>query len=338
VGSLSSEFEPLYAANKGISYGKRLLPQVLDKLARENPDHTIGIITNPGTLPALSFTSLRSSQLAIAVNFTSHWLSDLLGKDPYETIPFIGLQDFRYWVMTLASIKTGHPLFLASPGNAVPNTVSLLNAANCDVLCYSGGGSPLELHVKALESAIPSLRIHEIPSLEQTIIVKAFQYRYNKTYEDAKRDTVLILHTSGSTGNPKPIPLNNAYLRRTDCDVLAPVPVGRILADLTLSRKKGLCYLGAPLFHKSGTLLLSISLFKGTTIALGPPDLPTSGEVACAIVRSVKLSGITTVPFIEDAVFRAHGEEPKDQLLDLDHIFSFGGKLFLSPSSARTSC
>jgi hypothetical protein len=69
---------------------------------------------------------------------------------------------------------------------------------------------------------------------------------------------------------------------------------------------------------------------KGRTNVLGPVDQPPSGEVACAIVRSAKLTRIITVPFIEDAIFGAHGEELKNRLLGLDHICSFGGKLLLS--------
>jgi hypothetical protein len=47
MGSLNSEIRPLHTVNKGISLGKRLLPQVLDKLAAECPNHTIGIMATP---------------------------------------------------------------------------------------------------------------------------------------------------------------------------------------------------------------------------------------------------------------------------------------------------
>jgi acyl-coenzyme A synthetase/AMP-(fatty) acid ligase len=126
--------------------------------------------------------------------------------------------------MILAAIKTGHPLLLASPGNAIVNTTSLLKAANCDVVFYSGPGSPLEVHVKALQNTNPGKRTYEVPSLEQMIAVKSGPYPYNKTYEQAKQDTVLFLHTSGSTGDSKPIRINNAFLARVDADVLVPVP------------------------------------------------------------------------------------------------------------------
>src|SRR5450756_1044059 len=112
MGSLSNDDLELGVAyhppSKDLNHGKQLLPHVLDKLAAEDPDHAVGIIANPGTMPNLTFTSLSSSQMANAVNFTSHWLRKLLDKDPYETITFIGLQDYRYWIMILAAMKTGH--------------------------------------------------------------------------------------------------------------------------------------------------------------------------------------------------------------------------------------
>lgn len=275
MGSLSNDdmgFQtPFYRPTKIVDHGKRLLPQALDKLAAEDPEHIIGIIANPGTMPNLTFTSLTSSQMANAVNFTSYWLRELVDKDPYETIAFIGLQDFRYWTITLAAMNTGHPLLLTSPRNAIVNNVSLLNAANCNRVLYSGGGSPLEAHVKELQSIISGLHIHEVPGLEQMIAVKSGLYPYNKTFEEAKKDTVVLLHTSGSTGHPKPIRINNAFLSRMDLDILAPLPSGTMLAGLTLSRRKRLNYLGAPLFHLSGLYVMAMSLFFSKTQLFSAP-------------------------------------------------------------------
>ena len=317
--------------SKESNHVNKLLPQVLDTIATEDPDHIIGFIANPGTMPNLTFSSLSSSQMANAVNFTSYWLRSLLDKDPYATISFVGLQDYRYWIMILAAIKTGHPLLLASPRNAVVNSASLLHAANCNAIFYTGRGSPLEAHVKAVQSAVSGLKIYEVPSLEQMIAVTSGPYPYNKTYEQAKKDTVLFLHTSGSTGDPKPIRLNNAFLARMCADELAPVPPGRVLAGSNLARKKGLSYMGAPLFHSSGICALAVVLGVMNTLVLGPVDQPLSGEVACAIVRSLKLNAINAVPFIHEAIFGTHGDELKDRLIELDHVNSFGGESFSVP-------
>jgi acyl-coenzyme A synthetase/AMP-(fatty) acid ligase len=332
MGSLSNddlEFgASYYPPIKETNYGKQLLPHILDRLAAEDPDHLIGVIANSGTMPNLTFTSLSSSQMANAVNFTSHWLRELLDKDPEKTISFIGLQDYRYWIMILAAMKTGHPLLLASPRNAIVNNVSLLSAANCNIMFYSGGSSPLKAHVIDLQHAISGLRIHEIPSMEQMMAVKSDHYPYNKTFEEAKSDTVLVLHTSGSTGNPKPIRINNAFLARASYDNFAPVPEGRELAGSNLARKKGFTYLGAPLFHVSGLYTMAVGLNRTNTTVVGPIDHPPSGDVACAIVKSIKLTAIIAVPYLHDAIFGVNGEELMDRFTELHHISSFGGELF----------
>lgn len=333
MGSLSNDemaFAPQYQRpSKNTDSSIRLLPQALDKLAADAPDHVIGIIANPGTMPNLSFTSLSSAQMANAVNFTAHWLHSLLDKDPYETICYIGLQDFRYWIMTLAAIKTGHPLLLASARNAITNNISLLDTANCNVIFYSGAGTPYETHVKNLESAVSGLRTYEVPSLETMTTIKFGHYPYNKTFEEAKKDVALFLHTSGSTGNPKPIRITNTYLCRIDIVHLLPVPDGKILAGVRLARKKRLAYLGAPLFHMSGVISMCVSLFLESTTVLGPVDHLPSGEVAGAIIRNIRLNALAAVPFILDDVFGTKGEELKEHFADLDYVASFGGELLL---------
>jgi len=106
---------------KAIEYGKRLLPTVLDEMAIEEPTHVLGMSANSST-PPFMFSSLTAAQLANAVNCMAYRLDDLLGKVPTgkpdsSTIAFVGLQDFRYWVMELAAMKTGRPLLMPSPKN-----------------------------------------------------------------------------------------------------------------------------------------------------------------------------------------------------------------------------
>jgi len=96
-----------------------------------------------------------------------------------------------------------------------------------------------------------------------------------------------------------------------------------------LAKKKGLTYLGAPLFHISGLCTMSVALYRMNTTVVGPIDYSPSADVACAIVRSTKLNAISAVPFIHDAIFGPNREELKDQFTDLHGVTSFGGELFL---------
>lgn len=42
------------------------------------------------------------------------------------------------------------------------------------------------------------------------------QYPYNKTFDEAKREPFMVLHSSGSTGLPKPITIYHSVLATVD--------------------------------------------------------------------------------------------------------------------------
>ncbi|TVY94169.1 Non-canonical non-ribosomal peptide synthetase [Lachnellula willkommii] len=311
-----------------IKHGQRLLPQVIDAWATEDPDYIVGMMakSNSNSIP-LDFINLSVSQLANAVNYTSYWLDETLGVkagDSIETIAFIGLQDFRYWAMYYAAIKTGRRLLLPSPRNALPNTTSLINATNCKTLFYSG---PLASQAEALQKLIPSLNTLPLPSLDTMIASPTPHYPYGKTWAEAKDDVVMIVHTSGSTGNPKPIFFTNTILNRTDCDVLTPHVEGRELATTALCKKGKRCFVGSNFFHLSGILFATTALFGRSTAVWGPADQLPSGKIAGEVVKSVGISGMVMVPSVCDSVFLDHGEELIPHLSGLEHICWLGGPL-----------
>ena len=79
--------------------------------------------------------------------------------------------------------------------------------SKCDVtVLVSASG----IAVKDLLDSRPTRHLL-IPDLDELLEAKPVQhYPYNKTYEEAKFDPYLILHSSGTTGFPKPIRMNHA--------------------------------------------------------------------------------------------------------------------------------
>ena len=62
-----------------------------------------------------------------------------------------------------------------------------------------------------------------IPDLEQWLDEDlAAIYPYDKTFENAQHEPVVILHTSGSTGLPKPIVWTHAGMASSDAQGLLP--------------------------------------------------------------------------------------------------------------------
>lgn len=315
--------------------GQRLLPHVVDYDAAENPDVVVGLIAKPSTngRTPYDFTVLTISLFANAVSYTARWLDSKLGSSSRQTIGYIGLQDFRYAIMELAAMKTGNVILLPSTRNAVSNTVHLMEVTKCDVLFYSGVGTPIENHAKLLQKAMKFSRLqrHDIPSFEEMISSDAPHYPYTKTYEEAKNEAAIILHTSGSTGDPKPINLTHAFLRRADSEHLTPLIKDRVHADL-----RGLespMYCGSPFFHLSGVGTMLKALFDHTAIVIGPPDAPSTPKTACDIARSIELRSVMAAPHIIDALFMEHGEELKEHFSKLINVIWFGGNYISSHST-----
>ena len=69
------------------------------------------------------------------------------------------------------------------------------------------------------------LNIAEVDELLDTKLVP--DYAYNKAFEEASHEPFCVLHTSGSTGNPKPIFWKHSMLATLDATRLLPESAGR---------------------------------------------------------------------------------------------------------------
>ena len=83
-----------------------------------------------------------------------------------------------------------------SPRNSVDAHVSLFALQKCDTVILP---EPRPPYVAALLAAHP-MRILRIPNLDELLNVESSNYEYKKSFEEARRDTLVSLHTSGSTG------------------------------------------------------------------------------------------------------------------------------------------
>lgn len=92
-------------------------------------------------------------------------------------------------------------MFFTSPRNSIPAHIHLFNCLGCQTMLTS---SPVPPVVNAIAGAHP-LKVLEIPSVHDLLHKKYPQYPYNKTFEEAKDEPLLALHTSGTTGIPKPL-------------------------------------------------------------------------------------------------------------------------------------
>lgn len=250
-------------------WGERLLPQILDDEAVKDPDRLIGIMAKSEDI-SQGFDRLTASQLAHAVNYLASWIDARVEKSQGQSSPivigYIGISDFRYWAMFYASVKAGCPLLIPSTRNALPNTKTFLDSTKCSHLFYV---SAMHAQAIALQELCPDLQVFQVPSFDEMLSSPAKHYPYRKTWAEAKDDVFLIVHTSGSTGFPKPLSYTHSWIGCTEKNKFAkPLESGRELASQAQLKEGDLVYLGTPFFHLSGIAFGFTTLFNRTTAVM----------------------------------------------------------------------
>lgn len=111
-------------------------------------------------------------------------------------------------------------LFL-SPKNNAEGALAALEATNCNVWVNAGDVSPVPL-VKEILQKRP-MKVLRVPTLDELLdATPTDAFPYTKTFEEAINDPFCFLHTSGTTGVPKPIPWSHGLIGTMDAVRLLP--------------------------------------------------------------------------------------------------------------------
>lgn len=312
-----------HPSDAALKRANRLLPTILQEEALRDPQRVVAMVARSSDI-SKGFDKLTTGQFLHAVNYTAHWMDSQIGNSSTpETIAFVGLQDFRYPIMDIAAMKTGNPLLLASPRNALVNTISLLTATNCSKLFYASHYSEL---AATLFGAIPDLKTFEIPSIQEMTTKNTEPYPYTKSWEAHKDEIALVIHTSGSTGAPKPMKCSHAYLNGfIHNSTLFPDVPGRVTAGFKLLGKDNLLLCGCSFFHGSGLVASFTTIALGSTYVCGPPDLPSSGRILHDIMKVLPIHGLINAPSVTEQLFLENCHDLEEEISALKHICWLGG-------------
>ena len=89
-------------------YGKRLLPQVVDEIARSGPDRIYASFPLSVDL-SKGFHDVTFRNMAQAANHLAWWLEAHFGRSTNsETVAYMGVPDLRTAVFFLAAVKCGY--------------------------------------------------------------------------------------------------------------------------------------------------------------------------------------------------------------------------------------
>jgi acyl-CoA synthetase (AMP-forming)/AMP-acid ligase II len=169
-------------------------------------------------------------------------------------------------------------MLFTSPRNTLDGHLNVLEKSDCHIF-LSASNSHIDVQPILGQRPMRTLIVPELNELLDPSPVEV--YPYAKSFRDACHDPCLVLHTTGSTGLPKPIVWKNGMLTTYEAWRLVP-PVDGYVPTTEIYQQATRAYTSMPLFHTSGiNAAITWALCLGVTLVFGDPHmLPNPAYVA----------------------------------------------------------
>ncbi|TGO47244.1 hypothetical protein BCON_0287g00140 [Botryotinia convoluta] len=197
-------------ARAPLPQAKTLLVHIVDHMAKTKPQALYAECPASPVTYDEGFRKVTYKDFANAINGVAWCLHDDFGVGKeLETLAYIGPNNFIYPSLIFGAAKAEYKVLLLSPRNSVAAQLDLIKVTKCKTFITSG--RPLPSVTAILDAASSALQTLEIPTIEDLLNTPSKNYPYEKTFDEVCDEPLVVMHTSGSTGFPKPISWTNGF-------------------------------------------------------------------------------------------------------------------------------
>ncbi|KAK3367615.1 hypothetical protein B0H63DRAFT_405312 [Podospora didyma] len=260
-------------------YGKRLMVNIVDEVAKTDP-YREWISIPRSSNPRDGWKTLTYKDAANAVNRVAHKLVESSGKPAkgeFPTVAFIAPNDVRYLIFVLGAVKAGYKALFISPRNPMEAQLNLFELTNCNIIWFDTSYKGM-VQQWLQERDMHAVMIFPVDAWLPKEEVEPFPF--NKTFDEAEWEPFMLLHTSGSTGLPKPVLVRHGMLAIGDKIHNLPDWKGRKIWVKELARRCTRIMHPMPLCHAAGMFFSMMMMYYWDTPAvLGIGDRPLSSDI-----------------------------------------------------------
>lgn len=209
-------------------------------------------------------------------------------------VAIVGISSFEYYLTFLALQRLGITTVFISPRLADPGYIHLLKETRCDIAIASGTSFTTLERLRKNGSLSESFTL--LPMIDAQFLDRECDTIDSSDFRPLCFGPApgFTIHSGGTTGLPKPVPLAASAWLAQASDIVRRIPRVDTLSTL-------------PLFHSFGLATLLRGLVSGTRLSLLNASRPVTAANVIKCLNNTSSEAMVTVPYILKFLVEADG-------------------------------